>query len=206
MREFRGIILEGYSHAGKTSVLKSLKQLHASDDAERSIVVLSEHYSQVLHKVNGQLKRLSREEHLQLLRERVTMLKMLNDWSREIGQSQRSKGLFFILERFHLNHRVAFPHSLSVEIKQLEAQLFEMGARCTLLTVSPKNLEQRIRSRNPDEWEGKTVEEMKLACELLLEQQQEYRIQAGNSMIPTLEINTDNKDWDAIAEQIYTFN
>lgn len=127
MSEFRGIILEGFSNAGKTSVLKSLKQLHASEDAERSIIVLSEHYSQILHKINGELKLLSREEHLQVLRERVKMLKMLSNWSREIGQSQRSKGLFFILERFHLNHRVAFSHSISEEIKELEAQLFEMG-------------------------------------------------------------------------------
>jgi thymidylate kinase len=206
MSNFRGIILEGYSNAGKTSVLKALKQLHASDDAERSVIVLSEHYSQVLHKVNGELKSLSRDEHLQVLRERVTMLKMLNNWSREIGQTQRSKGLFFILERFHLNHRVAFSHSISDEIKELEAQLFEMGARCTLLTVSPENLEQRISSRNPNEWEGKTMKEMKLACELLLEQQQEYRSQAENSIIPTIEINTDNKDWDSYAKQIYLFN
>lgn len=206
MSKFRGIILEGYSHAGKTSVLKSLKQLHASDDAERSVIVLSEHYSQILHKVNGELKWLSREEHLQLLGERVTMLKKLNNWAREIGQSQPSKGLFFILERFHLNHRVAFLDSISDEIMQLEAQLFEMGARCTLLTVSPENLEQRMSSRNPDEWEGKSVEEIKLSYELLLEQQQEYRSQAENSIIPTIEINTDNKDWESYAKQIYFFN
>ncbi|WP_244294724.1 hypothetical protein [Lysinibacillus fusiformis] len=134
------------------------------------------------------------------------MLKMLNKWSGEVGQTQRSKGLYFILERFHLNHRVAFSHSISDEIKELESQLFEMGAKCTLLTVSPENLEQRISSRNPREWEGKTLKEMKLACELLLEQQQAYRRQAGNSIIPTIEINTDNKDWESYAKQIFLFN
>ncbi|MGE7598159.1 hypothetical protein [Lysinibacillus fusiformis] len=206
MSNFRGIILEGYSNAGKTSVLKALKQLHANEGAERSVIVLSEHYSQVLHKINGELKWLSRDEHLQVLRERVTMLKMLNKWSREVGQTKRSKGLYFILERFHLNHRVAFSHSISDEIKELESQLFEMGAKCTLLTVSPENLEQRISSRNPREWEGKTLKEMKLACELLLEQQQAYRRQAGNSIIPTIEINTDNKDWESYAKQIFLFN
>ena len=203
MGQFRGIILEGYSNAGKTSVLKSLKKLQACDDAERSVIVLSEHYSQVLHKINDELKWLSREEHLQLLKERVMMLKKLNNWASEIGQSQRPKGLFFILERFHLNHRVAFSDNISDEIKQLEDELFEMGARCTLLTVSPKNIEQRISSRNPDEWVGKTDEEMKNACNLLLEQQLEYRKQAKNSLIPTIEINTDNKDWESYAKQIY---
>ncbi|GAB0170846.1 hypothetical protein LSPCS325_42830 [Lysinibacillus sp. CTST325] len=74
-----------------------------------------------------------------------------------------------------------------------------------MLTVSPENLEQRISSRNLNEWEGKTMEEMKLACEILLEQQ-EYRSQAENSIIPTIEINTDHKDWDSYAKQIYLFN
>ncbi len=204
MSKFRGIILEGYSHAGKTSVLKSLKQLQACDDAERNVIILSEHYSQILHIVNNELKWLSREEHLQLLKERVMMLKKLKNWAREIGHSsQRSKGLFFILERFHLNHRVAFSHSISYEIMQLEAELFGMGARCTLLTVSPNNIEQRICSRNPNEWVGKTEKEMKIACDLLLEQQQEYRSQAEDSIIPTIEINTDNKDWESYAKQIY---
>ena len=203
MGRFRGIILEGYSNAGKTSVLKSLKKLQACDDAERSVIVLSEHYSQVLHKVNNELKWLSREEHLQLLKERVKMLKKLNNWAREIGQSQLPKGLFFILERFNLNHRVAFSDNISDEIKQLEAELFEMGARCALLTVSSNNIERRISSRNPNEWVGKTEEEMKKACDLLLEQQKEYRRQAENSIIPTIEINTDNKDWESYAKQIY---
>ncbi|GAA3348704.1 hypothetical protein SAMN02787081_00378 [Lysinibacillus fusiformis] len=82
-----------------------------------------------------------------------------------------------------------------------------MRARCTLLTVSPENLEQRIICRrNPHEWEGKTSKEMKLACELLLEQQPAYRSQAANSIIPTIEINTDNKDWESYAKQIYLFN
>jgi len=207
MNNFRGIILEGYSNAGKTSVLKSLKKLQACDDAERSVVILSEHYSQIVHKVNGELKWLGREEHLQLLTERVMMLKKLNDWSREIGQSsERSKGIFFILERFHLNHRVAFSQTILDEIKQLEVELFEMGARCALLTVSPENIEQRISSRNPNEWIGKTEEEMKMACDLLVEQQQEYRRQAENSIIPTIEINTDNKDWESYAKQIYFVN
>ena len=204
MGRFRGKILEGYSNAGKTSVLKSLKKLQACDDAERSIIVLSEHYSQVLHKVNDELKWLSREEHLQLLKSRVMMLKKLNNWAIEIGQSsQRSKGLYFILERFHLNHRVAFSHYISDEIKELEAKLFEIGAKCALLTVSSNNIERRISSRNPNEWIGKTEEEIKKACDLLLEQQQEYRRQAKNSIIPTIEINTDNKDWESYAKQIY---
>ncbi|WP_339320259.1 hypothetical protein [Paenibacillus sp. FSL R10-2734] len=79
MSHIRGIIIEGYSHAGKTSVLKALKLLQAQDESsERSIIVLSEHYSQILNNDHGEFQRLNRDEHLQVLKERVNMLKSLN--------------------------------------------------------------------------------------------------------------------------------
>ncbi|WP_010280866.1 AAA family ATPase [Bacillus timonensis] len=203
MNQFRGIILEGYSNAGKTSVLKSLKKLQANDDyAERSVVILSEHYSQVVHRANGELRTLQHKEHLQLLKDRVLMLKKLSDWARELGQLERSKGIFFILERFHLNHRVAFTDSLMGEIEQIETEMFAMGARCALLTISPENAEKRLKSRDTDTWAEKTAEEIKVACELLINTQQELRRQANASIIPTIEINTDKKDWDSYAKQI----
>lgn len=202
----RGIILEGYSNAGKTSVLNWLKQIQAIDYyAERSVVILSEHYTQVLHRVNGEIRSLNRLDHLHLLKERVMMLKKLSNWAMELQHLQRSKGLFFILERFHLNHRVAFTHSLMEEIEQIEAELFGIGARCALLTVSLENAEKRLKSRNTSEWLDKTGEERKMACDLLIEQQKEYRRQAKSSIIPTIEINTDARDWKSYAEQIYLF-
>lgn len=49
----RGIILEGYSNAGKTSLLRALKQYQATDDAsELSVVILGEHYTQILNNVH----------------------------------------------------------------------------------------------------------------------------------------------------------
>ncbi|THE13012.1 hypothetical protein E1I69_09060 [Bacillus timonensis] len=207
MSQFRGVILEGYSNAGKTSVLKSLKQIQARDDsAERSVIVLSEHYSQILHRVNGELRKLYRNEHLQLLTDRVKMLRKLRDWEKELGQTQRSKGIFFILERFHLNHRVAYPNCLMDEIEEIEDELYRMGAKCALLTISPENAVKRIISRNPEVWNKKSEEDIRLAYELLLKQQQEYRVQADHSIIPTIEINTDRKEWELYAKQIYSIN
>jgi hypothetical protein len=59
VRHIRGVILERYSNAGKTSVLKAIKLLQAQDEtSERSIIVLSEHYSQVFNNVHGEFKSL----------------------------------------------------------------------------------------------------------------------------------------------------
>lgn len=205
MGHMRGIILEGYSHAGKTSVLKALKLLQAQDKtSERSIIVLSEHYSQVLNNVHGQLKCLNRDEHLRVLRDRVNMLKQLNEWATYLGPdaSQASRGIFFILERFHLNHRVAFPLDSKYEIEKIESELLLLGAKCALLTVSPEIIEQRMQSRTPHEWKNKTKEEIRKSADEFMLTQTELRKQSSLSLVPTLEINTDNKDWIAYASEL----
>lgn len=204
MNQMRGIILEGYSHAGKTSVLKSLKLIQAQDElAERSVIVLSEHYSQVLHNIRGQFKRSSHEEHLQLLKDRVGMLRQLNEWANKLGDaSRRSRGIFFILERFHLNHRVAYSDKTLFEIEAIEKEILNLGAKCALLTISPEIVEQRIQTRTPDEWVNKRREEIKAAINELITTQSELRIESKKSVIPTIEINTDSKDWDAYAKEI----
>lgn len=205
MSHIRGVILEGFSHAGKTSVLNALKKLHAQDESsERSIIVLSEHYSQVLHNVKGDFQRLNRNEHLKLLQERVNMLRQLNEWAAYLGPdaSRASRGVFFILERFHLNHRVAFPTDFSHEIESLENELFNLGAKCILLTVSSDNVEQRMQNRTPHEWKNKTLEEIRNSADHFIQTQTQLRKQSSLSILPTIEINTDKKEWTTYANQV----
>ncbi|MGG4501661.1 hypothetical protein [Paenibacillus polymyxa] len=70
----KGVILEGFSNAGKTSVLRGIKQYQSQDEsAERSVVILGEHYTQILNNKHGKYLSLSQEEHLILLKERTKM-------------------------------------------------------------------------------------------------------------------------------------
>lgn len=49
-KQIRGIILEGQSCSGKTSIFNAIKQFHAlENDAERNVIYLAEHYSQSLN-------------------------------------------------------------------------------------------------------------------------------------------------------------
>ncbi|WP_145329949.1 hypothetical protein [Paenibacillus xylanexedens] len=204
----RGVILEGYSNAGKTSVLRAIKQHQSQDEsAERSVVVLGEHYSQILNNNHGEYVSLSRNEHLNLLKERVEMLKKLNDWAIHLGPaSRRSRGLFFVLKRFHLNHRVAFPEHDDTEIIDIEKQLIELGAKCILLTISDEVVEERIKSRDPDEWLNKSKSDIGRACNELIGTQNNLRYNVTRSIVPTLEINTDNKEWNEYARLIMENN
>ena len=78
-----------------------------TERGERSIVVLTEEYSQICNMIGGELVFLEREEHLRLLQKRVEMLEQLNAWINKLGSDEHERrGVFFVLERFHLNHRV----------------------------------------------------------------------------------------------------
>ncbi|MEK3912783.1 hypothetical protein [Paenibacillus sp. FSL H7-0331] len=204
MGQIRGVILEGYSHAGKTSTLKALKLLQAQEEqAERSVVILGEHYSQVLNRVHGELVALHREEHLELLHKRVAMLQELNQWAEALGQASRqSRGIFYVLERFHLNHRAAFADQDSTQVTELERTLVDLGAITILLTISPEAVEERIQSRSPAQWLDKSKSYIAAQCDELLNVQDMLRAQSKKSLIPTIEINTDSKDWSLFAKQI----
>lgn len=203
----RGIILEGYSNSGKTSLLRTIKLMMSQDEsAERSLIVLGEHYSQVLNNVNGDFLSLGRSDHIKLLQERAEMLKRLNEWAIGLGPfSRKSRGLFFVLERFHLNHRVAFSDTLSNEIVELEQNLVVLNAKCALLTISDDIVEERIMSRDAGLWKGKSKEEIIKACNELVETQKLLRKQVKLSKVPSIEINTDSKEWDKYAKQIIEY-
>ena len=64
----KGIMLEGISCSGKTSTMYAIKRLFANDlSLERNIVMLGEHYTQVLNSINGGLIHHKHNEHTEML-------------------------------------------------------------------------------------------------------------------------------------------
>lgn len=202
--QIRGVVIEGLSCAGKTSTLNELKRVQAEDkEAERNLIVLSEHYSQVLNNVKGSLIRHERSEHLRLLDERIKMLEQLNDWAAYLGDwSRSSRGLFFILERFHINHRLAFLEDSTSEIEVIESRLFSLGAKTILLTISPNAIEERLRHREGAEWNSYSASEIEKKCCEFLQMQSLLREQSKLSLVETIEINTDKMQWQEYARYI----
>jgi len=200
----RGVLIEGLSTSGKTSVFAALKNMHSqTPDAEKTMIAVSEHYSQVLHAYHGVLQSMNKDEHIQLLNRHVDYLEQQGEWIRTLGHTKSSNGVFYLCERFHLNHRAAF-HSSS-DIEMLERRLVSLNARCVLLTLSPAVAASRFVESRGEDWKAyvlgthATAEEARLA---FLEQQEQLRLCAQQSRIPTLEINTDDADWDAYARRI----
>jgi len=199
-KQIRGIIIEGQSCSGKTSIYNALKSCHPSEnDAERNIIFLSEHYSQTLNWVNGKFKNLSQEENLKVLSDRISMLEQLNDYANSMGEhSRKSRGLFFVFERFHLNYAFCHNDMISEKYKELEEILVDLNAQVVLCTISNEKIESRLKHRATYTNEVVTRE----TIEKYMENQQHFIEIAQKSMVPTLTINTDDLKWDEYASMI----
>lgn len=199
-KQIRGIILEGQSCSGKTSIFNALKRYHQSETgSERNVIYLSEHYSQTLNWVNGKLQNLSREENLRVLSDRISMLEQLNNYANAMGEhSRKSRGLFFVFERFHLNYAFAHNDIISDEYVKLEQRLIRLNAQTVLCTISPENTMQRLMHRANYTNEVVTKEDIIK----YIENQQCFFNIANKSNIPTMIINTDDLNWDGYAKMI----
>lgn len=199
-KQIRGIILEGQSCSGKTSIFSALKRCHPSEnDAERNVIYLAEHYSQTLNWVNGKLQNLNQEENLSVLSDRISMLEQLNNYANSMGEhSRRSRGLFFVFERFHLNYVFSHNDMDSAEYVKLEQRLLSLNAKVVLCTISPRNVEPRLIHRATYSNEVVTQE----AITKYIENQQRFVDIANKSNVPTMMINTDDLNWDGYARMI----
>lgn len=173
MNLVRGVVLEGSSAAGKTSVLRALRRRHAARDLERSVVILGEHYSQALKKgADGTYAFLPLDAHRSLLLERLEALEALARWGSGLAAtSPVAAGVFFTLERFHLNHRLAYEDDMDWT-ERLEERLRALQALCVLLTVSADTLPERLRHRLRASGNAHDASSVDLACARFLDYQE----------------------------------
>ena len=199
-KQIRGIILEGQSCSGKTSIINALKKLHSiQDNAERNTIFLSEHYSQNLNFINGELRQLSQTENLQVLMDRISMLENLNNYADSMGQySRRSRGLFFVFERFHLNYALCFKDTTNNQYVELEKRLGMLNTQTILCVLSDNKIEQRLKHRASFTNTSLTddyIREYKKNQAFLLSA-------AKSSYVPTEIICTDSMAWGEYAQLI----
>lgn len=189
----RGLVIEGMSHSGKTSLLNALKILHANK-YERSLIVLAEHYSQILQNKDGTFFRPTRGDHLKLLESKLAFLSELGSWGDYLGPARmQSRGIFFVFERFHLNHLHYYRNS---DISKIEANLLNCNAKTVLLTISDNEVESRLRTRDTNS----TDEEIREQADQYVLDQNRFIELTKSTGVPTLIINTDEMAWERYAE------
>lgn len=201
----RGIIIEGMSTTGKSSLFSAIKRLHSQTENDgKTIIAISEHYSQVLHSNKGILSVMDKDDHIRLLDSHVSYLEQQYNWMDALGLTKTSTRILFLFERFHINHRAAFVKSPEIEL--IEKRLLRLNAHCVLLTLSQKAVQPRFIESRSEAWKSYVMKNHSTvadACQKFLKDQENLLLCAKQSFIPTQEINTDEADWDSYAKQIF---
>lgn len=123
---------------------------------KRSTLPVISWISEAFLKIHGREVSLSESMHAELLKERIDGIAKLNVWACSLGPHNRaSRGLFYLFERFHLNHRISYPESSY--ISSIEERLKELACSCVLLTISVDKIEHRLERRASGALAGKSL-------------------------------------------------
>ncbi|WP_161797217.1 hypothetical protein [Paenibacillus terrae] len=68
-----------------------------TQNGEKTIIAISEHYSQVLHSYQGVLRSMDKNEHIQLLNRHVDYLEQQYNWIDLLGNTKSSNGVSFYI-------------------------------------------------------------------------------------------------------------
>jgi hypothetical protein len=213
-RLFQGLIIEGISGSGKTSVMeKMLVHPCMQQSAALSRIILTEHHTQRVLELKEQQGLLQTSDHIDLLDGITTFLEGMHqkivsrDWSSPILDDA---GLFFVLERFHLTHVFRFPYMQWHHVESIDRRLLHLGAQHCLLTVNAAVLEERIFTRASDCWlnylkrYGNTPSEI---IDTYMQRQQQAIELSHKSCLPLIQLDTSaliiEEIVDALFQQLF---
>ncbi|MCK8061146.1 MULTISPECIES: hypothetical protein [unclassified Fusibacter] len=199
-QQIRGIILEGQSCSGKTSMFNAIRKQHGLlEDAERNTIFLGEHYSQSLNYVHDKLVTLTRNENLKVLSDRIEMLENLSEYADNMGvHSKQSRGLFYVFERFYINYAFAHNELVGDELLRIEERLISINPIVVLCTISDSMVESRLRHRAT--YTGEEVTNTHI--EEYIKTQKKWIEITEQLRLPVEVINTDQMEWEQYAKRI----
>jgi thymidylate kinase len=161
----RGLIIEGVSASGKSTILRMLQEQLAIQRPSCTKLMLSEHYTERLLEVAKNDGTLSYETALHHVADLVATLKHIANW-KALGKFSAVGGnaeILVLIERFlgaHIaNLRVSSNNELPDDVRKaatgLYAELHNMGFSIAILTVPPEMMPTLIadtRHRRNAEW------------------------------------------------------
>lgn len=206
---YQGIILEGISGTGKTSVFDVLvKHNKMQSIPAKSRLILSEHHTQRILELEEQQGILTPRHHTELLDQLITFMESLNNRTTRRGWNSdhvQEQDLFFLFERFHLTHVFRFPYMDWSHVADIDRRLKPLGTVLCLLTVNAETLEKRLFSRRHECWLNYLKQYGNSPTEIvntLLNRQKMARELAALSSLPTLVIDTSDNTIDQVTDLI----
>lgn len=159
-----GVVVEGVTCAGKTTLLRALLRHPAYlARAGLSSLVLTEHHTQ---RVLEALPAPGRDEHLALLRAHVAYLQgiaaRVGGMTRWMTERLPNPRFTVVLERFHLTHVLACPGLAWDDVADIDAALAELGVTLVVVRAERGELLARVRRERPQRFASMAVQEERL--------------------------------------------
>lgn len=206
---YNGIVLEGISGTGKTSVFDGLtKHYRWLGLPVKSRLTLSEHHTQRVLELQEKAGTLMPQHHIQLLDELTTFIESLQQRTRNRGwgtPSAEEHDLVYLLERFHLTHVFRFHYMHWDQVKHIDDRLCRLGATLCLLTVNAQTLEERLFSRQNQCWLNYLAQYGNGPAEIVdtLRKRQELAVElASRSSLPKIIIDTSHTSIDQVVDTL----
>ncbi len=207
-----GLILEGISGSGKTSVLKRLLAHDAwITKPFTSSLVLSEHHTQRVLEAKERNEGLHVNDHLMLLANILDFVEQIHKHAGQMDWAERQKHnhkLPYLLERFHFTHVYHYPYMTWNKVDTIEHRLLNLNAKVCVLTIDKVAIEQRIFGDRNKQWAsylqryGSTKK--RIINHFTTQQQQLFRL-CELTRLPILVIDTSTQTINEIVEKILTF-
>lgn len=206
---YQGLILEGISGTGKTSVFEALTTHNKMKlIPAKSRLLLSEHHTQRILEIEEQKGVLTPQHHLALMDQLVTFVEILHhrtchrEWNSDHVQEH---DLFYLFERFHLTHVFRFSHMNWSLVAPIDDRLNALGAKLCMLTVNAESLETRLFSRKHECWLNYLKQygnsPVEVVETLMLRQQLALNL-TEQSSLPTLVVDTSDNSIEQVTEQL----
>ncbi len=208
----KGLIIEGISGTGKTTVLKEL--LRSNQYLNRkylSSLVLSEHHTQRVLEKKDHEGTITPDDNINLLMSIVHILKVFSDGLNHrdwISQDYVEHRFIYILERFHFTHVYQYEHMNWELAKPIDNELHNLGAKLCILTVNDIQLRERLFRRKNPCWMkylkkfGATEEEI---VARFMRDQEKILEMSKDSALPTIIVDTSSIDNRSVTKQIMDF-
>ena len=207
-----GLILEGISGTGKSTVLKALV------NSERfvkktypSSIILSEHQTQRVLEQKDRETGLTVSDNILLLDQHVSYLEQLNDrlekmlWCRN---NQTNMRIPYILERFHFTHVYHYNHITWKDVKSIDLRLSDINCKSCIFTLNREILEKRIFTGRDAAWNNyiqRYGDTPKQILEYFINQQDELLTLSDKSKLDSKIIDASDLSIDDMLNQVLDF-
>ncbi len=208
-----GLILEGVSGSGKTTVLETLlRSERYLGRGHLSSLVLTEHQTQRVLEPKQKTEGLSVEDNVTLLRRHVETVVALEAGLRRTDWADRGRvrhRVCYVLERFHLTHVCHYPNVGWGDVEMLDRTLARLGCKLCLLTADRSVLQERVTDgRGEPEWRthlssfGADRHEI---SDHYAAQQEKFLELSQASSIPSIVVDTSKTQGPEAAEKVAAF-